>query len=151
MPSGCQCTDTQICARCQHYLALPHSDGQGAQRPTVPALPLPARGRITAPQYDSKLEERYADHLAVRQRAGEVHQWWYEPIGLRLGQKCYYHPDFLVQLSDGVLQIHEIKGAYIREDSWIKLKTAAKQYPCFIFIMIKEGKNNGWNFINIEI
>lgn len=109
-----------------------------------PSTPTPrGRGRCTDALYANKLEAAYAALLDVRKTIGEVYSWWYEPFGLRLAPKTFYHPDFLVQLADGLLEVHETKGGFIRDDSIVKLKVAARLYPCFRFIMI-QSKKGGW-------
>jgi hypothetical protein len=97
---------------------------------------LPAKGRLATHAYASKLEERYAQHLSLLQRAGEIHAFWPQPFGLRLAPKTFYHPDFLIQLTDGLLEIHETKG-YWEDDARAKWKIAATLYPCFAFVAIQ--------------
>lgn len=148
MPSGCQCTETQMCPRCQHYLTLPRVEGQGMQCPVVSPLFLPARGRVTTPQYESKLEARYADYLTLRQRAGDLHQWWAKPGSIRLGYRHHYEPDFLLQLPDGFIQYHDTKGR-MREDSWKAIKMAAHLYPCFLFVVVREERQ-AWVYTEVH-
>lgn len=82
----------------------------------------------------NKTEERYAEVLDARLAAGEIIWWKYEPIAFRLAErKCFYHPDFMVMLADGTIEIHETKGGFTREDAQIKLKVAASLFPFFVF------------------
>lgn len=79
------------------------------------------------------VERRYAALLDARLSAGEIVWWKYEGMSFRLAElKCHFHPDFSMMLADGTIEIHETKGAYIREDAWLKLKIAASMYP-FVF------------------
>ena len=110
-------------------------------------LPLPGRGRLTTGQYASQLEARYAGYLQTRVYAGEVHQVWYEPMGLRLAAKTFYHPDFMVQLASGELEIHETKG-FMRDDAAAKLKVAARMYPCFRFVLVRWARKQ-WTWTEI--
>lgn len=81
----------------------------------------------------NKTERRYSELLEQRRAAGEVIWWKFEAIALRLAeQRCAYHPDFLVMLADGTMEVHEVKGGFTREDAQIKLKVAASLYP-FVF------------------
>jgi len=92
----------------------------------------------------NRTEARYAEVLEARQRAGEIAWYLYEAIALRLAEhKCFYHPDFTVMLTDGTLEIHEVKGEYVREDGWLKLKIAASKFP-FVFRKCTWTKNAGW-------
>lgn len=94
----------------------------------------------------NKLEQEYAGILEMRRLAGEIDWWKYEAIKFRLTQdKCFYTPDFVVQLSDGIIEVHETKGHW-EEDALLKIKFAAEQFP-FRFVAVgkrpkKEG--GGW-------
>ncbi|MDR3353374.1 MAG: hypothetical protein LBO00_10330 [Zoogloeaceae bacterium] len=62
---------------------------------------------------------------------------------LKLADNTRYTPDFLVLLPDGVLEIHETKDGYIREDGWLKLKVAAGMFPFRFFLCQKATKKDG--------
>ena len=84
-------------------------------------------------------EERYAGVLELRRKAGEVYQWGFEAIKLRLAEGAWYTPDFLVVLESGGIEIHEFKGHW-REAALVRIKVAAALYPCFRFITVQEKK-----------
>lgn len=109
--------------------------------------PLKGKGRVGVSPYKNKLEERYAGYLEQCKLAGEVYQYWYEPFGIKLAEKTYYHPDFLVQLPDGTLEIHETKG-FMRDDAAVKIKTAARKYPCYVFRLVRWEKRQ-WHITEI--
>lgn len=89
----------------------------------------------------NKLEERYSQHLNLLKAAGEVHEWWFEAFKFKLSDdKCTYTADFLVQLVDGTLEIHELKG-FSRDDAIVKLKMMAMIFP-FRCLLIKESKKS---------
>lgn len=78
-------------------------------------------------------ERRYAELLEQRRVAGEVLWWKFESIAFRLAEeRCFYHPDFMVMLADLTIEIHEVKGGFIRDDGRDKLKVAAALFP-FVF------------------
>lgn len=78
-------------------------------------------------------ERRYADVLEQRRLAGEVLWWKFEAIAFRLAEeRCFYHPDFMVMMADTTIEIHEVKGGFIRDDGRDKLKIAAGLFP-FVF------------------
>jgi len=92
------------------------------------------------PRPDEKMnrwEQTYALGLEARKRAGEVRDYWYEGITLKLGPKCRYTPDFLVILANGEAQLHEVKG-FKRDDAMVKLRVCLKVYPFRIFLNGKE-------------
>jgi hypothetical protein len=88
----------------------------------------------------NRLEARYADHLRLREAAGEVVWWRFGTLKLRLAPACFYDTDFVVQLADGTVEVHETKG-FMRDDAAVKLKTAAALYP-FVFRLVKEVAEN---------
>ena len=83
----------------------------------------------------NKTEQLYSDHLEFRKRAGEVLWYEFEPMNLRLAEKCFYQVDFLVMLTSGQLECHEVKG-YWQDDARVKIKTAAAKFP-FRFIAVR--------------
>lgn len=94
----------------------------------------------------NKLEQAYADELEMQRQRGEIELWKAHPFGLRLANKTFYHPDFLVMLTDGSLEIHETKG-FMRDDANVKLKVAAAQFP-FVFRLVKK-KGKTWKITTI--
>lgn len=81
----------------------------------------------------NRTEATYAQGLEALRRAGRVEAYWYEGITLKLGPDCRYTPDFLVQMSDGELQLHECKG-FRRDDAMVKLRTCLDKFPFRIFV-----------------
>lgn len=97
-----------------------------------------ALGRMKAGKMN-KTEQAYADILEARKHAGEIVWYAFEPINIRLADKCFYSPDFMVMLANGVIEIHETKGGYITDDSLVKIKAAAELLP-FQFCIMKREK-----------
>lgn len=91
----------------------------------------------------NQLESAYAVHLTDKQRSGEVHAFFFECMKLRLADKTWYCPDFLVLDKNGELSFHETKG-FRRDDAMVKLKVAASQYPLFPFWLVSKMKG-GWD------
>jgi len=73
-------------------------------------------------------EAVYSALLEQRKRAGEIAWFRFEGVKLRLADNTFYTPDFVVMLSDGVIECHEIKGFW-RDDARAKIKIAADMYP----------------------
>lgn len=100
----------------------------------------------------NRTEEAYSLVLEARRLAGEVAEWKFEAVKLRLAENTTYTPDFLVILADGTVEFHEVKG---RPGSgaggWenaarCKIKVSAELYP-FVFrgfskLPVKSG--GGW-------
>lgn len=100
-----------------------------------------ALGRLKAGEMN-KTEQAYERHLMDRQIIGDVAWYKFEGIKLRLADNTFYTPDFLVMLSDGQIQCHEVKGFW-QDDAKVKIKVAASLYP-FEFIALKaRAKKNG--------
>lgn len=88
----------------------------------------------------NKTEARYAEHLEKRKLAGEIIGYWFEPVKFRLADNTYYSIDFMVQLVDGTIEFHEVKGTskgkpYVEDDAAVKIKVAAEHMP-FTFRMV---------------
>jgi hypothetical protein len=99
-----------------------------------------ALGRMKAGKMN-KTETAYAGHLEALKMAGEVVWYAFEPMNLKLADKCFYRVDFLVMVKSGQLEVHEVKGGYITDDSLVKVKTAAEKFPFrFIMVQLKKGK-----------
>ncbi len=92
----------------------------------------------------SEGEKSMANVLDAQLRAGELRRWWYESFTLRVGiERCDYTPDFVLLLADGSLEVIEVKGKKKWEDSIIKWKSAALEYPIARWRMI-EWAGGSW-------
>lgn len=103
-----------------------------------------ALGRMKAGAMN-KTEAAYDSHLELRYRAGEIAWRKFEGLKLRLANNTFYTPDFVVMLTDGTLECHEVKGFWT-DDARVKIKVAASMYP-FHFIAIKaqaKREGGGW-------
>lgn len=120
-----------------------------------PATHAQAKGKGRVPQRTpgqmNSLEKSYAETvLAPRKLAGEIIEWWFEAITLKLADDCRYTPDFLVMLSDHSLECHEIKG-FMRDDAQVKLKIAAQMFPFKFILCKKQTKKEGGTWIIKEL
>src|SRR6185312_9445834 len=93
-----------------------------------------ALGRLKSREMN-KTEAAYANYLEVQKRIGGVLWFDFEPMNLRLADKCFFKVDFLVLTKEMRLEVHEIKGGIITDDSLVKFKTAGEKFP-FKFRMI---------------
>jgi hypothetical protein len=99
-----------------------------------------ARGRVGHTQERmNKLERAYADHLNLRIACGEVACWDFEAVKFKLANRCWYTVDFLVQLPDGTLELHECKG-FLEDDAAVKLRLMPRIWGAFrLFIVRRKG------------
>ncbi len=97
----------------------------------------------------NKTEAAYSRLLDMEIRSMSRHEravcWQaFEPVSLRLGTGASYKPDFMVQLENGEVEFHEVKGFW-REAARVRIKIAAHQFPMFRFIAVKRAKGGGWD------
>ena len=112
----------------------------------VPALAgkerLQALGRLKVGEMN-KTEAAYGAVLEQRKRIGEVAWYRFEGLKFRLADKTFYTPDFAVQLSDGSLEAHEVKGGVWEDDARVKIKVASEMYPIRFVAVRKQAKKDG--------
>jgi hypothetical protein len=73
----------------------------------------------------------------------------HESIRLELAHKCTLSPDFPVLSEAGEFFFFEVKGGFIREDAWIKLKSAARVYHWWGFVLAQK-KDGIWTQKQVE-
>ena len=97
------------------------------------------------------LERSFAAHLELRKASGEIADWRFEEIKLRLAKLCYITVDFAVMLHDGSVEFFETKG-FLRDDANVKLKVVAEHFWWFRFYLVKaKPKRDGGGFSITEI
>lgn len=89
----------------------------------------------------NKTERAWADVLEARRRAGEIREWHFEAVTLKLAADTRYTPDFFVVNADETCELHEVKGFW-RDDAKVKAKVAARLFP-FPIVIVQRDKN-GW-------
>ena len=119
-----------------------------------------SRGR-TQPKRDGSMnrtEAAYARLLETRRLGGEIASWQFQPVKLRLADRTFYEPDFMVVLPDGRLQMHETKAGVenkatgivsplVEDDAMVKIKVAAEQHPFeFVMAFCRKGE---WHYREI--
>ena len=90
----------------------------------------------------NQTEEKWSWELEIEKRAGIIDDWLFEPIRLKLADRCTYTPDFMVAVYERGIAFHEIKGGGpIRDDAIVKFKMAREKYWYFDFHMyqLKDG------------
>ena len=99
-------------------------------------------GRLPTGQMN-KTEAAYAAHLEILKRTGDIRAYWFEALKLRLADKTFFTPDFLVLGRDNQVECHEVKGFW-QDDARVKIKVAAAQYP-FRFRAVKK-RGSFWDY-----
>ena len=106
-----------------------------------------ALGRLKAGQMN-KTEAAYASYLEILKRAGEIQEYWFQPIKLKVAEnRCTYEPDFMVLTKTGNVELHEVKGAKVifRDDAKVKCRIIAEKYPFKLIIVYPNKKlSDGW-------
>lgn len=110
--------------------------------------PRVARSSVKNELGQNKTEARFDRRLADIKARGVIHAYWFESVKFRLANRCWYTPDFLVQYPSGSCILYEVKGTFVREDSWVKLKVAAETMPFPFFLAQWKGKE--WEITRIE-
>ncbi|WP_230939807.1 hypothetical protein [Burkholderia territorii] len=111
--------------------------GAPAAAPT-PLQRMQALGRLPAGRMN-KTEAAYAEQLAARAHVGEILEFKFESLKLRLADRTWYTPDFAIVLPDGAREIHEVKGHWT-DDARVKIKVATELYPYYRFIAVRRVK-----------
>jgi len=113
-----------------------------------------ATGRVRhTPGSMNKTEARYSEYLNLRKHAGEIVQWWFEPLKFRLGKSVSYTLDFEVLYPDGRVEFVDVKGrrknsglweAFWEDDTRVKIKVVAHNHPEFDFVGVHELDGGEW-------
>lgn len=98
-------------------------------------------------------ERRYANRLEGLRQIGAIESYQFDALKLRLAEKTFYEPDFLVIAKDGAVEFHEVKAGWkakgtltykihVEDDAAVKFKVAAAAFP-FRFRMVWFNEGNG--------
>jgi hypothetical protein len=116
-----------------------------------------AKGRRSIRGDKNKTELRYEELLALRKMAGEIQDFAYEPIRLRLAaDNAFYAPDFGVLAADDVYECHEVKAGRLNESgelvtleeeaARVRRKVAAEKHPFRFVLATERPKKAGGGF-----
>lgn len=103
---------------------------------SVNAEPRPVNKRRGVPNKTEGLRLR---ELEVLKAAGEILDFGFERLKLRLADGAWFTPDLDVVFPDLHVEIEEIKGHW-REAAMVRIKVAAEQFPCFKFTALRRVK-----------
>jgi hypothetical protein len=114
-----------------------------------------ALGRKKEPGMN-KTEKLYAEQLELRRQVGEILWWSFEGMSFKIGERCYYTPDFPVLMANCELHCIDVKGTqtkttkagdiyetdYTEDDARVKLAACASLYPISFFIAFRDAAGN---------
>lgn len=103
--------------------------------------------QVREPGNMNRLEARYASELDLRTHclAPEVLSVRFEAMKIRLADKTFYTPDFMLVMRDGTVEFHEVKGFW-EDDARVKVKVAAEMFPEFRFVGVTWDRRDGWKY-----
>jgi hypothetical protein len=81
----------------------------------------------------NKTEAAHAADLEMQKRAGDILDYRFQPLRLKLAPDCTYEPDFFVLRQDRTIEFHEVKGGFVTDDAMVKVRVAAQIFPWFTF------------------
>lgn len=97
----------------------------------------------------NKTEASYALYLDALKQSGEIHDYWFEGLTLKLAPDTRLTMDFLIQKNDGHLELHDTKGSRFiyQDDAKVKVKLAAQMFPFEFFIVFPRTQKmgGGWD------
>lgn len=99
----------------------------------------------------TKTESRYSEVLEAMRLKGEIQEWAFETVTLRLAKRTGWTPDFVVILVDGTLVFVEVKPANWemipnQDMSNVKAKIAAEMFPFVFWRAVERTKKSGGGF-----
>jgi hypothetical protein len=93
----------------------------------------------------NKTEAAYESDLRDAVGLGDIQWYRFEGVKLRLADNCFLTVDFAVLASDGVLEMHDVKGSRFiyQDDAKVKMKVAAEMYPFRFKVVFPRSKHDG--------
>lgn len=93
---------------------------------------------------EANLNKNETSRLAYLRRLPNVHNVKAQAVTVKIGDRCRFTPDFFYYDSNRErLVLEDVKGKHVWEDSRIKVKTAARMFPEFTFIVAHKNAT-GW-------
>lgn len=86
----------------------------------------------------NKTERLYADHLDDYRLRGVIVAYWFQAVTLKLGFDTRYTPDFLIQMPDGSLELHDTKGWDTEPAAAVKERVSSSMFPLFVFKEVRQ-------------
>ena len=109
-------------------------------------LKFKTEGPKRKPKGMNKTEARYAAILDIYKRKGEILDWEFEGVTLKLADDSRYTPDFAITLYGGHIRFVETKGGFIREAALVRFKVAKSKWKAFDF-QLWQWKSGDWTHL----
>lgn len=91
---------------------------------------------------EAKLNKTERAYLGILRSRNHQHIG-IQDITLKIADDCRYCCDFNYITASGEFVFVEVKGGFVREDGWLKLKIAARKFRMFKF-MLAQKKGGSW-------
>lgn len=133
--SGLRWTPEQLTAHQAHVL-----------RADVARKRFQAKGRLPKGTMN-KTESAYAELLEQRRLSGEILDWKFHPLRVRLADNTYYEVDFMSLDADMLITMHETKGGFTTDKGQMKIKLCAEVLPWFRMVKatkLAKKEGGGW-------
>lgn len=130
----------------EQYAAHTSARTQKLERTDAARKRFQALGRLAKEKMNGT-ERAWAVQLDAKKLVGEVLDWKFHPMNVRLANNTFYEVDFLVLRSDMRIEVQETKGGHTTEKGQMKIKLCAEVLPWFLMTKItklpkKDG--GGW-------
>lgn len=108
-----------------------------------------ARGRTSGRKTGMNgTEAEYAVRLTNMLDGKGALAFRFERVTFKLADDTRFTPDFMVILTDGTIEFHEVKGWGFEDDAKVKIKVAAEMFPWFVFrSFTKRAKKDGGGWV----
>jgi len=97
----------------------------------------------------NKTEAAYAEYLEKLKLAGEIIDYKFHCMRIRLADNTFYETDFVVMAADRGFEIHEVKGGFTSDKGQVKIKLVGEVMPWFKMlkvIKLPQKDGGGWKF-----
>lgn len=92
----------------------------------------------------NKTEREYSYILEARKRNGEIAAYKFEGVRLLWGGGMTYTPDFSVQYFGGHIELHEVKGAHIRDRDIVRFKGCRAEWEEWFGFEFHQRRQGTW-------
>lgn len=96
----------------------------------------------------NKTEAAFGLILEAQKRRGDISDYGFQLITVRIGDDCRYTPDYAVERKGQKIELIEIKGPFIREDAMVKFKAAKELHGNYFDFSMWQRKAGNWSKIS---
>lgn len=95
----------------------------------------------------NRMEAEWEQVLLLRKSSGQVQDFKFESVKMRLADLTWYTPDFCVINQQGEVEFHDVKGNLVQDDAKVKMKVFAEMYPHVTLRVVTQRRKKdggGW-------